>query len=192
MPPPRIIGITGNANSGKDSIALVFKEHGYTHRAFAWPIRDFVSEVNPIVGYRGSVPLHFNAVIGEHGYDVAKVMYPEIRRVMVSIGQNAKKHFYNDIWMDKTLPLSSKTSTEFVVVSDVRYLDEEERIRAVGGIIIAVLRPGVGPANDHEKMYIPLITERADVHVVNSGSLDTLKFDVNTLVEKWNSDLIGY
>ena len=46
-----IIGLTGYAQSGKDTLANILVEnYGYTRVAFADKIREFLYEVNPMVG----------------------------------------------------------------------------------------------------------------------------------------------
>ena len=45
-----IIGLTGYARSGKDTVAqILVDKFGFTRVAFADPIRDFCYQVNPIV-----------------------------------------------------------------------------------------------------------------------------------------------
>ena len=45
-----IIGLTGYAQSGKDSVAdILVKNYGYTRIAFADPIRKLLYETNPAV-----------------------------------------------------------------------------------------------------------------------------------------------
>ena len=64
-----IIGLTGYARSGKDTVAsILVEDYGFTRVAFADPIRDLLLKINPILenGYR----------LGEHvkefGWELAK------------------------------------------------------------------------------------------------------------------------
>jgi len=49
-----IIGLSGYAQSGKDTVANYLSEYGFTRLAFADPIRKLLYQMNPIVkeGYR--------------------------------------------------------------------------------------------------------------------------------------------
>ena len=86
-----IIGLTGYAQSGKDSVAdILVKNYGYTRIAFADPIRKLLYEMNPIVkdgGYR------VQPVVDSYGWDVAKTAFPEIRTMLQSLGVGARKTF---------------------------------------------------------------------------------------------------
>ena len=84
-----IIGLTGYARSGKDSVAKVLVDHyGFIRLAFADPIRDLLLEVNPILD-KGN---RLSSLVDEYGWDIAKAQ-PEVRRLLQTLGVGARKVF---------------------------------------------------------------------------------------------------
>ena len=72
-----IIGLTGFARSGKDSVAKVLvDQYGFTRVAFADKIRELLYEVNPIVNDSNFT---LQGVVNEFGWEDAKVLFPEVR-----------------------------------------------------------------------------------------------------------------
>jgi len=184
---PLVIGITGYATAGKDSIAHHLKDkHGYTHKAFADTLRNLTADVNPIIGTRLQndqiVVIRYNDALKEHGYTEAKQIYPEIRNVLVGLGNGARNHIQPNVWLDAVLPPQYHTlpTSQRLVVSDVRYPNEAIRIREIGGVLIYVERPGVQPANEHEREHIPKM--KPDYTILNNSSLEYLKICVDDLV----------
>ena len=69
------------------------------------------------------------------------------------------------------------------IVTDVRYRNEAEWIKSMGGQLILVTRPGLVPANETEAVSISEIPLELFSHkVVNSGTLEDLKNATNFMV----------
>jgi hypothetical protein len=60
------------------------------------------------------------------------------------------------------------------VLTDLRYANELARLRQLGGVFVRVIRPGVGPVNDHPS-ETALDDQPADVTVINDASLAKLE-----------------
>jgi hypothetical protein len=85
--------------------------------------------------------------------------------------------FGSDFWVTtaiKDIPDGAKA-----VFSDVRYPNEADAVRKLGGKVWRVSRPGVGPANDHESEHA-LNDYKFDQVVENSGTIDGLSSQVRT------------
>lgn len=154
-----LIGITGYAQSGKDATGDILGEYGFERIAFADPLK----EIALMLGWDGKKD--------ERG-----------RSFLQDIGNRARA--YNpDIWIDRALEMAR--GKERVVFTDVRFLNEAAAIQARGGIIIRVVRPDVGPANnDVSETELDLI--RPDYLLNNSTSLDDLQQNVERLMETLN------
>ncbi|WWV91857.1 deoxynucleoside monophosphate kinase [Microbacterium phage phiMiGM15] len=89
-----LIGLTGYKRHGKDRTAAELETlAGYTPAAFADPLRDFVTAIDPIVDRWNDYPtgpertLRYAEAVAENGYDLAKDAIPEVRGSLVAIGQ---------------------------------------------------------------------------------------------------------
>ena len=164
-----IIGFTGYARSGKDTAAKTLLETQHFQRiAFADAIRTTLLSLNPLI----SDGLRLAEIVSQYDWEVAK-SYPEGRRLLQTLGVEMRLND-PDIWVKaafKGLQLDHPASK--VVVTDVRFPNEADYIRKLGGHIIRVVRPGYGPINDH-------ISERAmdeyecDLTLINDTSLEEL------------------
>lgn len=141
-----IIGLSGYARSGKDTVAgMLMGIHGYENRAFAEPIRKAVYTLNPIVKDFGYT---LKPTVDAYGWDVAKTMFPEIRRLLQSFGTEVGREMFGEtFWVDQAFKGLGTYSR--VVFTDVRFPNEAARIKLYGGQVWRVTRLGVGPINNH-------------------------------------------
>lgn len=170
-----IIGLTGYAQSGKDSVANILVEnYGYQRVAFADPIRDLLYATNPMLkeGYR------VKGLVDVYGWDKVKVDYPEARRLLQELGVGARKVFGDMFWVQQAL---RKVHFEGnYVITDVRYPNEAKSIRKYDNSQIwRVKRSGVDAVNSHESESA-MDGEKVDQIFVNNGTLDDLKVLINT------------
>jgi len=170
-----IIGLTGYAQSGKDSVANILVEnYGYQRVAFADPIRDLLYATNPMLkeGYR------IKGLVDVYGWDRVKVDYPEARRLLQELGVGARKVFGDMFWVQQGL---RKVHFEGnYVITDVRYPNEAKAIRKYDNAQIwRVKRSGVDAVNSHESESA-MDGEKVDQIFVNNGTLEDLKVLINT------------
>jgi hypothetical protein len=175
VPRVRAIGISGYARSGKDTVASIFQDWGYNRTAFADPIRKAVYALNPQI-HDG---LRVQDVVDQLGWERAKVEYKEIRTLLQHMGTEAGRELYGEqFWIDRTLDAIPDDTD--VVITDVRFPNEADAIRELGGEVWRINRPGTGPVNDH-------ISETAmddypfDVIIDNSGTVADLRESVRAL-----------
>jgi dephospho-CoA kinase len=77
-----IIGLSGYARSGKDTVAeLLVLNYGFKRMAFADGIREALSALNPIL-HDG---MRLNEVVKEYGWELAKSK-DEVRRLLQVLG----------------------------------------------------------------------------------------------------------
>lgn len=164
-----IIGLSGYAQAGKDSVARVLVErHGYRRIAFADKLRDVALAVDPWIY---DVDLRLSELVDFIGWDDAKTRHPEVRRVLQTLGVAVRDHI--DPWAWVKAALNDVDVDEDVVISDVRFRNEAEAITARGGLMVRVHRPDVGPVNAHPSEH-DLDGWRFDYDIANDGTLDTL------------------
>lgn len=178
----QIIGLSGFARSGKDETAKVLVEQfGFKQVAFADKLREFLYALNPLVEYEGVEDRHamkrhyLQEVIDEYGWQGYKEtgFSNSIRTLLQRLGTEAgRQTLWDTIWIDAAfagLPQDAK-----IVVSDARFFNEFDAIRARGGEVWRINRPGVGPANDHAS-EMEAINYEFDRILNNSRDLDFLR-----------------
>jgi hypothetical protein len=144
-----IIGLSGYAQSGKDTVAKILVEkHGYKRIAFADPIRKLLYEMDPLVpkGYGDNViNYRLQDMVDTYGWDKVKVDFPEVRRLLQDVGLGARKLFGDTFWIYQAL--SDVAPQDKVVVSDVRFENEAQWIQEFSGQIWRVKRVGTSAVN---------------------------------------------
>lgn len=146
-----IIGLTGYAQSGKDTVAKILVDnYGYTRVAFADKIREFLYECNPMYDSVVGEPLFVKAKVDRDGWEEAK-QSPHIRRLLQNAGVAARKVFGESFWVHEAMKtmLNDPRPDMNYVVTDVRFLNEADMIRANNGQIWRIKRLGVDAVNTH-------------------------------------------
>jgi hypothetical protein len=173
----QLIGLSGFAQVGKDSVADILVEDGFTRIALADPIREALYALDPMVGADTyGRKFRLQEVIDDLGWDAAKVEIPEVRRLMQVLGTEVGRELLGEhIWTDlarKKLKRPGK-----YVVTDVRFPSEVSAVRTWGGSLIKIVRPGYMPVNSHvSDEGIP--DEFFDRVLLNDGSLEDLRHRV--------------
>jgi hypothetical protein len=179
-----IIGLTGYAQSGKDSVANILVEnYGYKRIAFADPIRKLLYEMNPTVkdgGYR------VQGVVDGYGWDVAKTAFPEVRNMLQSLGVGARKTFGDMFWVKQALSELQLFGEVNYVITDVRYPNEAKAIRDYDNSQIwRIKRSGVIPVNAHAS-ETAMDGEKVDQIFLNNGTLEDLKVLIQTRMRAYS------
>lgn len=142
-----VIGLSGAAQSGKNTFASGLERAGYETIAFADPLREMVALVNPIVGWNlhQDEPITYRQAVSTLGYDVAKKRYPEVRRMLQFIGTEVVRQVKPTYWTEYTATQIRELNGchRRVVVADVRFENEADVIRDAGGIVVEIYRPGL-------------------------------------------------
>lgn len=186
-----IIGISGYARTGKDTIAdILVEEYGFERLAFADKLRECVYALNPsLIGWY--VPQldavkpqkYLQEVIDEYGWDgVKSTEYgPEVRRLLQRFGTEVGRNILGEnIWVDSTFLVTDVTKD--YIITDCRFRNEAMGILRQGGKMWRVNRPGVGPVNDHIS-EIGLDNFPVDTVIDNDGDLTDLRNSVRLLLK---------
>ncbi|MGW2419791.1 deoxynucleotide monophosphate kinase family protein [Streptomyces sp. NPDC001709] len=144
-----LIGLAGAARSGKDSAAQALLDAGWSRRAFADKVRDILYAMNPVLdepSYSdGFTTLRYE--VDQYGWDAAKETYPEVRRYLQRLGTEGGRGVLGEnVWVDALF--RDFTTWGATVITDVRFPNEAEAIRAHGGLVVAIERPGQEPIRE--------------------------------------------
>lgn len=124
------------------------------------------------------------------------------RQYLQNLGNEARGVFGDDFWVDQVLlnPANiderdwsqNNDVTEYVAeqypgvdvlcITDERYPNEAQRVRAVGGVTVELVRPGT--ASDGHASEIPLPRDLVDYQIINDGTLADLEHKVAGLLKE--------
>jgi hypothetical protein len=187
-----IIGLTGYAMVGKDTVGQMLVQRGYTRVSFADAVRELAAHVDPFIpgpvtGEDGVAYFHQGArvstIVNALGWQQAKLGSGEIRRLLQHLGNGCRDILGSTVWIDAGMRLAEaiKANGGNVVITDVRYPNEGAAVRRRGGCVIRIERQGRGPLNNH-----PSETEvakvKADYLINNSYDLSTTEADLERIL----------
>lgn len=174
-PSYNVIGLTGYAQSGKDTLASILVEkYGYKRIAFADAIRNFLYEINPMVSC--SPTGYLKDLVNLVGWDNAK-QETQVRRLLQDLGVAARNIIDPDIWVETAL--KNIDPNDRVVITDVRFTNEAEHLRSLGGQLWRVKRLGVEAVNSHVSEH-ELDGYKVDQIFINNGTIEDLRLLVQT------------
>ena len=162
-----MIGLTGYAQSGKNSVANILRFKGYEVMSFADPIRQTLFNLNPMVG-----EIDLQRAIRFYGWEGAKKSFPEVRGLMQRMGTEVGRNLFGqNFWVD--IAMLTAPLLDDVVFTDVRFPNEADAIANRGGQIWRVQRRSVGPLNAHASEN-SMNDYPVDLVINNDYTLETL------------------
>jgi len=139
----KIIGISGNARSGKDTMGVNFQkilsDIGIKSKrySFAYELKKSVDEF----------------LIGQLGISAFTEDEEEkkiIRPFLVFWGTDVMRSINNNVWVER---LESNLKSNHVnIITDLRFTNELDWIKKNKGFSLMIKREGIEPANDYEKI----------------------------------------
>lgn len=168
-----IIGLTGYARSGKDTVAAILNDlAGYERRAFADPLKKIALACDPLIPTTAADHVRLSHYVAALGWEDAKAN-PEVRRFLQALGtEGVRENLGDDAWI-RAWELTLTPGRRYAV-TDVRFPNEAHAIKATGGVVWRIYRPGVEPPNKHASEL--LVDEiPIDETIINDGTLDDLR-----------------
>lgn len=186
-----ILGLTGAMRSGKDTVAAYLTEqYGFERLAFADALKGLALSVNPLI----VTPVYgddwrLRDAVEEQGWDEAK-KNPEVRRILQELGTGVRglsPHFWVDYLVEEIDDLDAAGCD--IVITDVRFPNEADRIVALGGLIVEVVRPqrpieGVTNATHvSETAMSPWLECNYSVSLENIDTIEFLHSQIDKLLD---------
>ena len=174
MTTPKLVGLYSPApQSGKTCTAGVISEHGYTIVPFAATLKDMIVPMITALGYDHQRA--WELVISDKNY-----VLPEIgvsaRHMLQTLGtEYGRQCLHPDIWLKCWQKKAERFSA--VVADDVRFPNEADLIRGLGGEMWLVRRSAVQCTTDHSSEG-SLDGYSFDRVIENDGTLDELRSKV--------------
>lgn len=200
-----LVGLTGLARSGKDTVGEYLETKGFQRKSFAAPMKIIAREIDPILDVTvtgdgspvithtdgtqifGNVPVKTEAVrlsdVLPWGEDAVKASFPEYRRFLQRLGTEAFRGFDEEFWINWLFNELDATdpAPAHVCITDARFPNEVDKIRERGGVMWRIEREGVDTTDLHaSEAFIQELD--VDVTILNNGTLSDLYRTVDSLL----------
>lgn len=169
-----IIGLSGYARSGKDTVAnYLVEKHGFTRIAFADLMREALEKLNPWIQMDEMIRVPLATALRAYSWEELKSHSDDIRPMLQRFGTEVgREMFGQDFWVNLALERAYKHDN--VVFSDVRFQNEADAIYRDFGSIWRINRAGTGPVNDHPSETEMDSYKRFDCVIDNDFSVEHL------------------
>lgn len=169
-PAPRLIGLSGMKQSGKDTVAQIIMEQqpSFVRLAFADPMKAMALAINPLIvvdvddweklpDFAGEVlagasGIHddrgflcvyrLSEVVERLGWEAAKKI-TDVRVFLQRLGtEGGRRCIHENVWVDRTMAdvIQALNDHHSVVITDVRFRNEIRSIQLYGGQLWRVNR----------------------------------------------------
>jgi dephospho-CoA kinase len=171
-----IIGISGKAGSGKDTVAQMLFEKiagGKIITHFADNLKNIISKLLR-VSYQDLMNPEFKKKTVD--------LFPQYtyRTLMQAIGTKFRE-IDKDFWVKLMMETFKYSDNYTIIIPDVRYKNEAEAIKNKGGVLIRINRD-IPEINDHSS-ETDLDNYKFDYIINNTGTLDDLETKVDTFLK---------
>lgn len=219
LEPTPLVGFVGLKRSGKDTAAQALVDRGWTRMAFADPLKEMSMKLRGVwvevpegVHLDAAVPVmrdssghggsfaQYHYVVDALGMEAAKDLVPDVRRLLQTLGTDCVRGtFGSTAWVELAEQNIHEALTrgESVVLTDVRFDEELDLVRRLGGITIGVWRgdlDSLGEALESEGERACVDTHESETNtyhlldwcdfiVCNRGSIDDLHRGVLSTVD---------
>lgn len=166
-----IIGLYSPApQSGKSEVARELGNYGFVRKGFADALKAMIRPLLAAFGY-AEVVIDKLLNTGEGKETVLPEIGVTPRYLAQTVGTEWGREVIDpDLWIKAVL---NDKRPDMLVIDDVRFPNEYEAIRAEGGQVWRVYRPGRAPTNGHPSEGL-LEDREFDEVIVNDGSLFAL------------------
>jgi len=164
-----LIGLTGLAGAGKSEVARVLMGgFGFRRIKFADPLKSMLRTMLRDIGHTDEDVERY--VEGDLKEAVVDGIGVTARHLMQTLGTEwGRKAVGDDLWV--RLWAAKAELFPLVIADDVRFENEVDAIRARGGKIWHIKRPGL-VAGDHESERLAFTPDRT---ILNTGTLAALR-----------------
>ena len=171
----KLIALTGVASSGKTTVAKELARFGYTRTKFSQTLKNMLLQIPGVTeemteGNQKELPQ--NIFDGKSPREVMQTLGTEWGRELVT----------NKIWLDSWE--RSVEGLSNVVVEDLRFPNEANLVRKLGGEIWSIQRKGY--ESDGHKSETEMVNIKPDILIHNDGDINSLHDMLKSLLGKFD------
>lgn len=170
-----LIGITGKAGAGKDSIGdVLYQDHHFARTSFAAPIKEAICVMLDEPMSKWNDRVWKETVIPSLGVTP--------RYMAQTLGTEWGRYLINkDIWLNLAM---AKAKTINLVITDVRFENEAAAVRKAG-TLVHVHRSVIGETIDNmsHASELGITPHPDDIHISNNGTLQQLEHEAGVVYQ---------
>lgn len=179
---PRLIGISGQAFSGKDEVAKIIQTRQADFGGIPHEIRRFAGKLKEIASILLNVP-QYRLEDREFKESYLPDFDMTVRSFLQIAGTDALRNvLHKDIWINSLFREFDDSSRW--IIPDVRFANELGKIKELGGITIRVDRPDLA-GNDFHTSETEWRTLPFDYVITNDSTLDHLRQEVKKMLNNY-------
>ncbi len=164
---PYVIGLTGLKRSGKDTVARHLCEH-HGFLAFSW--------ADPIKAMLRTMGVPEEHLTGERKEELVPGLGVSGRHLMQTLGTEWGRDLISrDLWvfaLQHSQAFQGAMERSPVVIPDCRFANEAQAVRALGGQVWAIVRPGL--VSDGHASELGLPSDEVDRFLCNDSTIENL------------------
>lgn len=177
----KLIGLYSPApQSGKSLAASVLARHNHRLMSFAEPIKRMGAEFFISLGYEKDEAV---ALVWAHKERIVPEINTTPRHVLQTLGTQWGRDCINQsIWLDCMKYRIAKEKDWGVVIDDVRFLNEAEMIKSMGGEMWKIIRPSVVNKETHVSEGGLDDWDGFNRVIQNTGTIQEFRAKLDTLI----------
>ena len=179
-----LIGVSGKKGSGKDTLAQEIRDLVHQARREVVEVTHFADPLKKAC--RDIFELTLEQTDGELKEVLDERWGQTPREILQKFGTEVGRNIHKDTWVRRTIWRSSGFNIpNITVIPDTRFKDEADAIRAAGGLVIRIERPGlVENAYSQHQSETDLDDYAFDYIVDNDLGRDRLRFQAEAILTK--------
>lgn len=202
----KIIAFAGRIGSGKSELAEICQKYGYEKIYFAYPLKKLVSElihvdISEINGLKNvekdyhflkmdymfialQTGIPYKTVLDE----MSKVKFKTVRQLLQFIGTDLIRKYNTNWHVNKIRAMINKDKD--YVIDDVRFKNEFDLIRELGGDCWFIVRPKIDNVSNHESEVTLRWQDFGNKVIINDASLRMFRFKWEAFFKYYDKSVI--
>lgn len=177
-----VIGLAGHMGSGKDAAGKILSHYGFRRIAFADAVRHEAEEAIRLGKLPAGLPYYIRTIVSDMPPEEIwkKPTTDRSRRLLQWWGTEYRRSQHPLYWVDSVRNTIQSIGGNWVI-TDVRFANETDMIRSVGGQVWRIDRASL--ANGIPNHISERVGElKVDMVINNNGTLDDLRAMIDKLV----------
>ena len=204
----KIIEFAGRCRSGKTELAKICERSGFERIYFALPLKQLcaellgmsIDELNVLKANKTEINLALNdylcGIISEKTgipLDVVLkacngVVIKDVRHLLQFVGTDLIRKYNTNWHVNKVSEMIDESKN--YVIDDVRFKNELELIRKLGGDCWFIIRPLINNVSNHESETSLTWRDFGNKIIINDGSLELLAFKWELFFSKYEESMV--